>query len=73
MDKTDTEKLKEAEKKLKEAERKLKEGKGKLMRAENVLVGYAVATIVLVIFFIVALACAIAYGVKFTNCEKGRV
>ena len=44
----------------------------KLKEAENKLVGCTVAIIVLVILFLVALACAIAYGIKFSECEKGR-
>ena len=45
----------------------------KLEKAEKTIVGCAVAIIALVLCFLVALACAIAYGVKFRNCEEGRL
>ena len=64
MEKPDREKLK--------MERKLWEAQKKLSEAENKLIGCTVAIIVLAVFFLVALACAIAYGVKFSNCEGGR-
>ena len=62
MDKTDKGKLK--------VERKLLETQIKLNEAENKLIGCTVVIIVLGLVFLVALACAIAYGVKFSQCGK---
>ena len=67
------EKMETTDREKKKLERELREAQKTLNKAENIIIGCTVAIIALVLVFLVALACAIAYGVKFSNCEKGRL